>query len=66
MMPQVRGVVGGPLSIKAMKLALLDTWQRVKDRCVEACTSSRYCTHYCTWYCALYCTGKPDAVYSVQ
>ena len=33
-------MVGGPLSLKTLQLSLLSTWQRVKDRCVEACTSS--------------------------
>jgi len=37
---QVRSVVGGPLSIKNIQLSLLSTWQRVKERCVEACTST--------------------------
>jgi hypothetical protein len=37
---QVRGVVGGPVSIKNIQLSLLEWWHRVKDRCVEACTSS--------------------------
>jgi len=37
---QVRSVVGGPLSLKNIQLSLLSTWQRVKERCVEACTST--------------------------
>ena len=37
---QVTGVVGGPLSLKQMKLSLLDCWIKLKDRCVEACSSS--------------------------
>merc|ERR1719237_1615192 len=37
---QVRSVVGGPLSLKNIQLSLLSTWQRVKERCVEACSSA--------------------------
>merc|ERR1712013_335713 len=34
------GVIGGPLSLKQMKLSLLECWIKLKDRCVEACSSS--------------------------
>ena len=38
--PQVRGVVGGPLSINMIKLNLLHCWLELRERCIAACSSS--------------------------
>ena len=37
---QVTGVVGGPLSLKLIKLSLLSCWLELRERCAAACTSS--------------------------
>lgn len=36
---QVRGIVGGPISLTAIKEALLRAWSRVWKRCGEGCSS---------------------------
>ena len=37
---QVTGVIGGPLSLKLIKLSLLNCWLELRERCAAACTSS--------------------------
>ena len=37
---QVTGVIGGPLSLKKIKSALLSCWLELRERCAAACTSS--------------------------
>ena len=37
---QVTGVIGGPLSLKLIKMTLLNCWLELRDRCAAACTSS--------------------------
>ena len=38
--PQVRGVVGGPLSLKMIQANLLHCWLELRERCIAACSSS--------------------------
>ena len=37
---QVRGVVGGPLSLKMLQANLLHCWVELRERCIAACSSS--------------------------